>query len=352
MKYVDWVERILRATVEAFDNGNGFSTDEEEIAAQLGHDREEIAEALADALRDLERLGLLDVRNRLDVRLLPEARKIRVTTLATTWPSFVDVWLEERTERFLARMVEESEQRTDAFAFVREVEGDDILRAIGEDPDQGRSISLVRLLEQLGLADGSGGTFGRTPVFPTYAGIVRATERVASEAQQLVLHLLEDWETTNIEFKRELHLDTKDEKAEFVRDALALATTQVTADRYLITGFDPKTHDFATTTDSTVTQDRIEDVLNGYSEPPVPVKYTTFPWIHGSGDVGLVHVRRDRTNVPYRVKKDLNGATKSIRAGQVFVRHSSHVAEASAEEIADLEAEAKRAREPAQNPPP
>jgi len=44
MKYVDWVERVLRATVEAFDAGNGFSTDEEEIAAQLGHDRDGVGE--------------------------------------------------------------------------------------------------------------------------------------------------------------------------------------------------------------------------------------------------------------------------------------------------------------------
>jgi predicted HTH transcriptional regulator len=159
-----------------------------------------------------------------------------------------------------------------------------------------------------------------------------------------VLRLLEDWETTNTDFKRELHLDSTDDKAEFARDVLALANTQVTGDRYLITGFDPKTHDFTTTADAKVTQDRIEDVLNGSTIPPATVKYTTFTWTDGTGQVGLVEVRRDRTKVPYRVKKGLTGASKSIRVGQVFVRHNSHVAEASPEEIADLEAEAKRAR--------
>jgi len=82
------------------------------------------------------------------------------------------------------------------------------------------------------------------------------------EGQALVLGLLEDWETTNVDFKRELRLDTKDEKAEFVRDVLALANTQVTGDRYLVTGFDPKTQNFTTTVDPKVTSDTIENILN------------------------------------------------------------------------------------------
>ena len=343
MKYVDWVEGVLRAAVETFDAGNGFSTDEHEIAAQLGEDRDEIVEALGDALRDLDRLGLLDVRNRLDIRPMPEARKIRVSSLSTTWPSFM-MWLEDRAERFLVKVVEMSVHQSDRTAFVREVEAEDVLRELGEVPARGDADPLVRHLEQLGLVDGRGATFGRTPVFPTYAGIVRATEKVASEGQGLVLGLLEDWETANTEFKRELHLDSNDHKAEFVRDVLALANTQVTGNRYLVTGFDPDTHVFTTMADPRVTQDRIEDVLNEYADPPVATRYVTFAWTHGTGEVGILEVRRDRAKAPYRVKKDMAGATKSIRVRQVFVRHNSHVAEASPEEIADIEAEAKRAR--------
>jgi hypothetical protein len=177
MKYVDWVERVLRAAVEAFDAGNGLATDEQEIAAQLGGDHDEIAEALGDALRDLDRLGLLDVRSRLDIRLMPEARKIRVASLSTTWPSILKIWLEDRSERFLAKIVERSVQRTDRIAFVREVDAESMLRELGEDPRRGDADPLVRHREQVGLVDGRGATFGRTPVFPTYAGIVRATER-------------------------------------------------------------------------------------------------------------------------------------------------------------------------------
>lgn len=344
MKYVDWVERVLRATVEVFDAGNGFSTHENEIATEIGLQRDEIAEGLGDAIRDLGRMGLLDVRNRNDIRLRPEARKIRVATLATTWPTFTAIWLEERPERFLRTLCEMSEQRADHVAFIREVDGDDVLREMGESPIRGDSDTLIRHLEELGLLDASRMTLGRSPVFPTYPGIVRATEKVASEGQALVGRLLEDWETTNTDFKRELHLDSNDDKAEFARDILALANTQVTGERYLVTGFDPKTRAFTTSRDPKLTQDRIEDVLNQYTGPPVTARYTTFGWIDGTGQVGLLEVRRDRTKVPYRVKKDLAGASRSIRVGQAFVRHNSHVAEASPEEVADLEAEAKRAR--------
>jgi hypothetical protein len=124
---------------------------------------------------------------------------------------------------------------------------------------------------------------------------------------------------------------------------LALANTQVTGERHLVTGFDPKTHAFTTTADPRVTQDRIEDVLNEYTDPPTAVRYMTFIWTDGTGEVGLLQVRRDRMQAPYRVSRSLTGTSRSIRVGQVFVRHNSHVAEASPEEIADIEAEAKRA---------
>jgi hypothetical protein len=55
-------------------------------------------------------------------------------------------------------------------------------------------------------------------VYPTYIGIVRVTEQAQTELQQLVAQ----WETTNIEFKRQLDLASKAEKAEFVRDILSI----------------------------------------------------------------------------------------------------------------------------------
>jgi hypothetical protein len=62
-------------------------------------------------------------------------------------------------------------------------------------------------------------------VYPTYIGIVRVTEQAQTELQQLVAGLVAQWETTNIEFKRQLDLASKAEKAEkaeFVRDILSI----------------------------------------------------------------------------------------------------------------------------------
>jgi hypothetical protein len=344
VKYVDWVEQVLRATVEAFDATSNSSTNTQAIIRELGLDLDERAEPLHDALNDLERMGLLDVGTIWNIGVKHEARKIRTASLRTAWPQFHDIWLEPRQEAFLAKLCEMSERRDEHWAHLEPIHGDEVLATLGETPDRGDCIPLINTLADLGLVDKSGMTFGSFQAFPTYGGLVRGTEKVATEGQKLVRRLLEDWETTNVEFKRELHLGTRDEKAEFVRDVLALANTQVTGERYLVTGFDPKTHDFTTSADPRITQDTIENVLNEYTKPPPRVLYKTFPWTDGSGEVGLLEVARDRTKVPYRVSRRLAGERKTIEEGHVFVRHGSHIATASDEEIADLVAESQRAR--------
>jgi hypothetical protein len=346
VKYVDWVEEVLKAAVAAFDSNqtHSSSTNIQAVVRELGLDMDERAEQLHDALRDLERMGLVDATSLWNVTISQEARKIRVTSLRTAWTHIHDVWLEPRQEAFLAKLCEMSERRDEHWAHLEPVQGDGVLEAMGETPSRGESVPLIVALSDLGLVDKSHLTLGSFPTFPTYAGLVRATEKVATEGQTLVLRLLEDWETTNVDFKRELHLGTKDEKAEFVRDVLALANTQVTGDRYLVTGFDPRTRDFTTTVDPRVTQDTIENILNEFTKPSATVLYKTFAWTDGSGEVGLLEVRRDRARVPYRVSRRLAGEHKVIEDNQVFVRHGSHVATASDEEIADLEAEDMRAR--------
>jgi hypothetical protein len=345
VKYVDWVEIVLKATVAAFDSNEAYasSTNVQSIVREIGEGVDERSEPLLDALHDLQGLGLITFHSLWHVTIDQEARKIRVSSLRTCWPTFHKSWLEPRQEAFLAKLCEMSEVREDSWAHLEQVQGDDVLRAIGEAPNRGECVPIIQTLENLGLVE-SRLTMGSFPVFPTYGGLVRATEKIATEGQTLVLDLLEDWETTNVDFKRELHLDTKDEKAEFVRDVLALANTQVTGDRYLVTGFDPKTHEFTIGADPKVAPDTIENILNEFTKPPVTVAYKTFAWTDGSGDIALLEVVRDRAKVPYRVSRRLAGDKKVIEEGQVFVRHNSHVAIASDEEIADLEREATRAR--------
>lgn len=159
-----------------------------------------------------------------------------------------------------------------------------------------------------------------------------------------MLSLLPDWETSNVDFKRELHLETSDDKAEFVRDVLGLVNPRITGARYLVIGWDPVSHEFTTSVDPRVTQDRIEDLLAHYTQPTVTARYRVFDW-DDSSLASVIEIVRDRKMVPYRVRARLAGAKRTIEVGDVYTRRGSHVTQADDEEIAGLEAEAIWARE-------
>jgi Putative DNA-binding domain len=178
---------------------------------------------------------------------------------------------------------------------------------------------------------------GRIDVYPTYVGIVRATEQVQTELQQLVAGLLPEWETTNVEFKRQLNLATKADKAEFVRDILALATTKVSGERFLIVGFDDKTHQFVQSVDPAITQNQLEQLLNAYAAPAPQIRYHRVAW--DQGEIGVIKVLRDPAKVPYRVNKTV----AHISQGNVYVRHGSQVEPPTTAELAALEAEGQAA---------
>jgi hypothetical protein len=72
------------------------------------------------------------------------------------------------------------------------------------------------------------------------------------------------------------------------------------------------------------------------------VRYRTFPYADGTA--AAIEVERDRVKVPYRVKQRLAGQKRVVEVGDVYVRHGSRVVKADADELADLEAEADRAR--------
>ena len=124
--------------------------------------------------------------------------------------------------------------------------------------------------------------------------------------------------------------------AEFARDMIALATTKASGrERYLILGYDPKSREFTTTTPPTVSQDVLEDILNEYVESAPAIRYFTVDHESGRGPVGVLEIRRDATQVPYRLRRD--GGKR--RAGETFVRHGSHVEPPTQAELDALVAE-------------
>jgi hypothetical protein len=153
--------------------------------------------------------------------------------------------------------------------------------------------------------------------------------------------MVDEWETTTVEFKRELELGSPARSAEFAHDVMALANTKASGrERYLLVGYDPKTHEFTTSVSNAVTQDRLEDVLNEFSDPAPQVRYFTVEHSSGAGQVGIIEVRKDPALVPHRMKRDAG----KRKAGEVYVRHGSHIEPPTSDEMESLMVEGERTR--------
>lgn len=175
----------------------------------------------------------------------------------------------------------------------------------------------------------------------TYKGLVLQTKRHLTIEAHEIDKLVEEWETTSVDFKRELKTKTKDEKAEFTKDILGLANTQASGERWLILGFDDKSRSYHSAPDPNLSQDHLEQILAAYTDPPVEVRYDVVE--HYRGPVGRVRVLRDPAKLPYAVARSV-GDKKRVTEGQIFVRHGSQTEEPTSRELAALRAEGKKAR--------
>ena len=344
MKYVDWVEQVLNGLVDAVaaDSAARIVGVAESQLQQRILDQEAPTEpgteALRDAVQDLERLGLASRRGHW-IELTQAGRQLAAQSLRTLWPEIMGIYVDNEQLAFLETCVGLCEERHSDVALLREVTWQQVTEALGwANPGFDLAFDIAHRLDEAGLLDASSALGQRLDVYPTYAGIVRTTEGAQAALRQLVADLVPDWETTTVEFKRQVNLARDREKAEFVRDVLALATTKASGRRWLVIGFDNNTHQFTNSVDPAITQDRLEDILNAYASPAPQIRYQLVRW--NDGDVGLLEVLRDPTHIPYRVTRSL----AHIRVDDVYVRHGSHVEPPTTAERADLEAEGRAAR--------
>jgi hypothetical protein len=248
------------------------------------------------------------------------------------------IYLDDEQEAFLRQATALSEERQAGYARVEWVPWQKVFDALGwRTSDNAPAYDITARLDEEGCLERMAALGGRIEVYPTYAGIVRATEQAQTELQELVADLLPEWETTNVEFKRHVDLATKADKAKFIRDILALATTKVTGERFLIVGFDDKTHQFIRSVDPSITQNRLEQILNAYAAPAPQIRYHRVTW--DQGEIGIIKVLRDPTRVPYRV----NATLAHISKGDVYVRHGSQVEPPTPAELTALQAEGQAA---------
>jgi len=209
----------------------------------------------------------------------------------------------------------------------------------------------ARSLEKVGLVHWFGTADGTLHFRSTYKGLVWETRRGYTVQSRTIDELVREWETTSVDFKQELHVDTASEKAELVKDVIALANTQASGRRWLVLGFENKTRAYYGPPDPKVTPDRLEQLLAEYVTPAVDIRYEVYDY--RAGPVGMLEILRDPKKLPYAVKRAVGGphgqrGEKHVEEGQVFVRHGSHTAEASEEERRALDEE----REWAQGRPP
>jgi hypothetical protein len=339
--YLRWVEQVLNEIARPRQN-RALVYGIHHVGAALGLGERATQQAVWEAVQDLELIDLVrSDSGGFDLRLTQEGLKVREgVRLETAWPRIAKQHLTAEQEQFLVKLIELSERPSERYAVLEYVQARDVFEALGWPTDDiGPFYELPGQLKEVGCADVMAATTGgNVPVRPTYYGIVRATQQVLSAWQATLPDLIDVWETTSVEFKRELSLRKVDDKAEFVRDILALATTQASGDRLMIVGFDPKTRAFAETFNPKVNSDHLEDVLNEYVKPPLQVRLDRVAW--ASGEVGIIEAVREPAKVPYQVRRDVG----PLHAGQIFVRHGTHVSEPDPEELVSLREEGERAR--------
>ncbi|HEY3064113.1 MAG TPA: ATP-binding protein [Chloroflexota bacterium] len=155
-----------------------------------------------------------------------------------------------------------------------------------------------------------------------------------------IRRLLAQGEDNKLDFKSELRTATKDQKAAFVKDVIAL-TNSPPGNAYLVVGIDDITREpvLGNHVDSMETIDR---VITQYVQPVVRI--TAEPVDLDGVPVTVLTPHREPQKLPYAVKKTVGGGTQAIEVDEWWVRHGRLNARPTVEEARAIFFEAERAR--------
>lgn len=311
--------------------------------------------AMFDATQNLVDFGLIEEDKFRRFRITNNARPVEENP-HPYWQQICAYKLDEDEERLL-RFVNQSSPVVETVVpcvWLKDVDASQIKKEFRFDTppetDEDRELaskfisSVPKFLADSGLIRQSPRMGYNNNLKATYRGIVWEKARGLTIDALHIRDLVNEWETTNVDFKRELSLDTKDKKCEFAKDVLGLANTKSSGRRFMIVGFDDKTRSYYGPPDSKVTQERIEQLLSGLTEPVVLVRYEVID--HTEGKVGRLEVMREPFKLPYRAKVDLSGEKKRLKKDAVYVRHGTITRELSDgdEELRLLQEEGARTR--------
>jgi schlafen family protein len=316
----------------------------DEISKRLKMDRLHVTD---DVFRDLRRLGLIEMDRGSPFAKLTLNGKRAATGLFILWEHCCSTHINSDLEHPLSILNRLGVVENDNFGRVVDVH----LREIQEELNSNngnlteRDVELlIRELGRDGLAFFEDGDY-LEEIQPTYKGLTFELRMSDVRGMREMAQLLNEWETTSVEFKRELKLDTASEKAEFIKDIVGLANTQASGVRRLIVGFDDKTREFHASPGEKITQNRLEQILFQYTEPHIQIKYSS-P-LYKSSKIGIIEICRNAADLPYTVRESYGPkeqGQKRIEKGQIFVRHGSQTEEPTELERSALLNEGQRAR--------
>ncbi len=133
---------------------------------------------------------------------------------------------------------------------------------------------------------------------------------------QLRLLLQRREEGRDLDYKQDLHLDSKGDKAEFVKDALALANSTNTGVAHIVTGVEDETWKPISITNHHK-QTQLNQILRGKTDPRLQVEYVELD-VDGF-EHGMVTVRA--TDPPYlvAVSDRYGGKVSTSRRNETFI---------------------------------
>lgn len=353
MDYVEWCELVLQTMGNAANESaqiRNYGIDYDSLAKRVWGEQygrivesvnpQERSDVFYDAIFDLYTELLVVDPNATFMKLTRYGRNMS-KDLFPLWEEACDAALESVMQNALQIVNRQSNQPHQHFGRVGWVATNTVHCELDDEQMTEEDVwEVLGHLKAQNLIYWDGGEYP-DEIRANYRGLTWGHRRGQIIGARFVDSLVAEWETTSVEFKRELHLDTADQKAEFVKDLIGLANTQASGRRWLIIGFDDKTRAYHSPPDPTLTQNRIEQILGYYTEPNLDVRYEIVSY--KSAEVGVLEVLRDPKKLPYKVTKSIGDKCR-ITQNQIFVRHGSQTESPSDGELAALLDERERAQ--------
>ena len=136
-----------------------------------------------------------------------------------------------------------------------------------------------------------------------------------------LMSLINQGENESVDFKLELHLDTAEQKAEFVKDIISLANSAGKSG-YLIIGVDKNSNHVGI---HSLEEERIQQIVHTYIYPNLSVK--CYKVEVNKVFLGVIEIQAAER--PHQVIKNID----RLVVNEVFVRHGSTIAKAGPDEM-------------------